>query len=384
MFNYEQYAYTINHLVSFIIIEYCNKKVHIYYHNKSVVTVDFNHDAVSACYCFLACTSKCSNFKDQRSAKRNERSKYYEKIYMASNSSLQFWVMGCIADEVYLPLTLEIVVGGTLIIIFNILACFCGTLANGLVITAYYRNSRLQTIQNTIFLLLAITDISVTALVQPAYAAAWIYDLIGKRRCYLWNIVSLSSMLLVYLSLLTMIILSLQSYITLAYPYSHQNIVTMRRLKVIWMLVFILIVFATFAENFHSRMRSYLSVCLISLTIFIVVSTWIWTYKLIARHRKSIQTTQTPSSSEIVSTKKTLRSTFTALAVILSLLFCYFFGLCFTLLKTLNVLRVSSYGRTLLLAATGTTLIYLNSLLNPCLVFWRQSSFRDEVKNVFY
>ena len=79
---------------------------------------------------------------------------------MASNSSLQFWVMGCVAGEIYLSLTSKIVVAGTFIVIINILASFCGTLANGFVIMAYHRNPRLRTIQNTLFFLLAITDIS--------------------------------------------------------------------------------------------------------------------------------------------------------------------------------------------------------------------------------
>jgi hypothetical protein len=41
----------------------------------------------------------------------------------------------------------------------NIVMPLFGTLVNGLVVMAYYRNPRLRTIQNTIFLLLAITDI---------------------------------------------------------------------------------------------------------------------------------------------------------------------------------------------------------------------------------
>lgn len=79
MFNYEQYAYTINHLASFIIIEYCNKKAHIYYQNKSVVTVDFNHDAVSACYLLLALYEvnvRISRIKEAQNETKKERSKY--------------------------------------------------------------------------------------------------------------------------------------------------------------------------------------------------------------------------------------------------------------------------------------------------------------------
>ena len=53
--------------------------------------------------------------------------------------------------------------------IIDIVIALFGTLADGLVIIAY--NSRLRTIQNTIFLLLAITDLSVTAFLEPIYVA---------------------------------------------------------------------------------------------------------------------------------------------------------------------------------------------------------------------
>jgi hypothetical protein len=55
-----------------------------------------------------------------------------------------------------------------------------GTLANGLVIMACCRNPRLRTIQYTIFLLLAITDIGVTAFVQPIFVIATLSGLLGK------------------------------------------------------------------------------------------------------------------------------------------------------------------------------------------------------------
>jgi hypothetical protein len=33
--------------------------------------------------------------------------------------------------------------------------------------------------------------------------------------------------------------------------------------------------------------------------------------------------------------------------------------------------------------ALSATLTYLNSLSNPCVLFWRNTCFRDTVKNVF-
>ena len=292
--------------------------------------------------------------------------------------------MGCdVSGQVYIPATVKFYFWDNFLCILNILSSVCGTLANGLVITEYYRNSRLRTIQNTIFFLLAITDISVTALVQPTYVAAVLHEVLGEQHCLLWDIASLSKMIFVYMSLATMVILGVQSYyLTLAYPYHCQNIVTMRRLKITVICSWICIVAATFAVKFNSPLQTYLTVLIISSTISIVVFTWIWTCRLVARHRKAIEATQTPSAREIVSKKKILRSTVTALAVILSLLCCYLFGLCFVFFKLLlNAWKIDGDTNSILAAAIAT-LMYLNSLLNPCLVFWRNSSFREEIKKI--
>ena len=159
--------------------------------------------------------------------------------------------------------------------------------------------------------------------------------MLGSEHCLLWDIVALSTMAFIYLSLVTMVILSSQSYVTFACPYHYQSIVTMRRLRITVICSWIFILVATFAVKFNSTLEIYLTIRIISLTITIVILTWIWTYRLVGRHRKAIQRTQTPLTREIVSKKKILRSTVTALAVTLSLLCCYLFGLCFIFFESI-------------------------------------------------
>ena len=140
-------------------------------------------------------------------------------------------------------------------------------------------------------------SLSVTAFVQPIYVVAVLREVLGEQHCLLWDIASLSTMIFVYLSLATMVILSVQSYLTLAYPYHCQNIVTMRRLKITVVCSSVCIVAATFAVKFNSPLQIYLTVLIISSTISIVVFTWIWTCRLVARHRKAIEATQNTFSS---------------------------------------------------------------------------------------
>ena len=307
------------------------------------------------------------------------------KHIMASNTTqFQFRsFMICDVSRVYISTELKSFAIQGAVAIINIAIALFGTLANGLVIMAYYHNPRLRTIQNTIFLLLAITDFSVTAFVEPIYVAAIFDSILRKRpRCLLWNVSGVLSTLFVQLSLLASVILTLQSYITLAYPYHYQRVITKSRLIITMVFSFLLVASLTLNIFLSRHILLYGSLALMLTSIVSVVLTWCWTYKLVARHRKAIQKTQTPSTSQNISQKKILRSTITALVIIADLLVCY--SLALVLFFSEKLLDPTKSTFTYSIRWTiATTLVFLNSLLNPCLVFWRSSSFRETVQNIF-
>ena len=292
-------------------------------------------------------------------------------------------VMICDASRVYIPTELKTIAMQAALAIINIVISLFGTLANGLVIMAYYRNPRLRTIQNTIFFLLAITDFAVTAFIEPIYVTA-IFDSFLKERpgCLLWDVTGVLSTLFVQLSLITSVILSVQSYITLAYPYHHQRIITKSRLIISMLFSFIFVGYLTLCIFWNRYVLLYGSLVIVVASIVTVIFTWCWTYKLVARHRKAIQTTQTPSSSQIISRRKILRSTITALVIIATLLLCYSLVLILFFSQKIRNPVKSTYTYTLQWTI-ALTLVFFNSLSNPCLVFWRSSCFRETVKNIF-
>ncbi|XP_028392866.1 orexin receptor type 2-like [Dendronephthya gigantea] len=289
------------------------------------------------------------------------------------------WLPHCVA------ISEKTVAVNTFCVVLNIVVSLLGTFANGLVITAYYRNPRLRTIHNKMFLLLALTDIGVTAFIQPATVTAALRNQFGKCDYVLWKIVEQATRLFVYLSLITISILSLQSFITLAYPYRYQNILTECRLNIVvivsWLSVTIAIIInGVLTEGFEADI--YLALCITCTTFVTVVFFWCWTYKLIARHQSSIQNMQVPPSPEIVSRNKILRSTVTALAVTLSLLGCYLFHICFNISFFIVDTVMINDETYFIMLSLSTTLIYINSLLNPCLVFWRSAKFRETAKDI--
>ena len=189
------------------------------------------------------------------------------------------------------------------------------------------------------------------------------------------RICALLSFVCVNLSLTTIAILNLQSFITLAYPYRYQTIITKFRLKITFLslwIFFLLMALIMIFQN-EKNIAVYGSLVITLSTISIVVLTWIWTCRLVARHRRDIRTTQSPSTPENVTKKKIIKSTVTAIVIILSLLGCYFLFVSFLFYFAVTGQFVESIY---LLWMAAVTLMYANSLINPCLVFRRNSELR--------
>ena len=150
---------------------------------------------------------------------------------------------------------------------------------------------------------------------------------------------------------------------TLAYPYHWRNIITKSRLIITIVFSFLLVSCLTFAVFWHTHFLIYESPVIIFIPVATVVLTWCWTYKLVARHRKVIRTTQTPLTSQNISQTKILRSTITAFLIIASILGCCASNL-FLLFP-----EIFLSGTQQVMWSIAMTLVYLNSLLSPCLVF---------------
>ena len=159
------------------------------------------------------------------------------------------------------------------------------------------------------------------------------------------------------------------------------NYKTSSNCRIFFLRVFVAI--SDFLVFLHQPFTSFMFVIILCTAIISVVFTWIWIYKLIARHQSVIRSTQTPATGQNVARKKVLKSTITVFAVISSLLGCYLFVLVFFFFHTL--LTPSNIGDDAysILFSIAVTLMYLNSLLNPCLLFWRCGDFRQAAKNIF-
>ena len=269
------------------------------------------------------------------------------------------------------------------VIIVNIVVAFFGTLANGLVIIVYYRNRRLRTHQATIFLLLAITDLGITACAQPLHVVfAWKRSF-ENLNCVLTTVIVMLSILFLELSLITIVILSLHTYITLAFPYRSQNLISTSRLITVIFFSWLLILLKNLGFFSDYEIVQKASFGIMCSSTIVVTFIWCWTYKLVAKHQKVIQTNQTPSRSKNASREKILRSTITAFVIVTSLIACYSLCMCFTIFESLLSYSKLGHDTYKILWSVAATLMYSNSLLNRCLVFWRNSGFKKALESIF-
>lgn len=235
-----------------------------------------------------------------------------------------------------------------------------------------------------LLVVLAISDLMVTAVVQPLYVARKIQEIFGSNDCLLEAVIEVASLFCCGVSLMTVVILSVERFVTLAYPYHYQNIITPTRLKATVTSLWILIL--AFAVSQPLRISPavvlYIGATIILFDVSIVVSIWLWIHRLICQHQSRIENCHKPSdvTSEIIKCQKMLGTTKTSYLIVAAVFLCYF-PIFAVIVCYLNEMR--SFSIVNLILPWTNTLMYGNSTLNPLLLFWRRQSFRDTIRKAF-
>ena len=128
--------------------------------------------------------------------------------------------------------TEEYVMFNIAFIVINTVLSVFGTFANVLVIASYVTNRRLHTSTNLLFVFLAVSDVMITACVQPVFVYGELNEILKYNNlCLLRILVSIGTFTCCILSLNVIVVLSVERFITLAYPYRYHLIVSLSRLK---------------------------------------------------------------------------------------------------------------------------------------------------------
>ena len=272
------------------------------------------------------------------------------------------------------------------VIIANISLSVVGSVANGTIIAAYFRNKRLRNEHTMLLCVLACTNFTITAFLQPLFITTKFGNLLATfDPCLLWNINSIISFVCLSVSMLNLVLISLERFAVLHYAYRYKMIVTRRRIKIaVCCAWFLVLAMACLHVIIRVQQVTFLFYAVLSLfSVVICLSLGIWTEKLLRHHRKSIKQTQTANmdKAQIKAQKKLARSTRTAFLIGATLVACYLPGIIMLVYEV--VYETTNPAFYLIVRPCVITFIYVNSALDPCLVLWRNRDIRQTATHIF-
>ena len=258
------------------------------------------------------------------------------------------------------------------IIMLNVVFSAPGIFCNVVIIVSYLTNDRLRTSHSCgmLFVALAISDFMVNALVQPIFIVKKVQEILGLDGCSLGVVLKIATYACCGCSLAVMVILSVERFVTLAFPF-HQNIVNSFRLKLSLSLAWFIILLLTISHYFiPSIVHFYLAAAYLSFCITTIVIIWLWIQRLILRHKRQIL--HVTKYGGKVTTK-------TSYVLITILLICYFPSIVTNLYTLPNGSDFSLY---FFVYPWILSVLYGKSTLTPLLVFWRKNVFSNTAKTI--
>ena len=269
------------------------------------------------------------------------------------------------------------------LIVISLSSAILGVIANILVVLSYFKNARLRTLSNIPLLSLAFSDLLVTTIVLPLHVTRLFKEIYGSHDCLLWALKRLASYFSTGLSLLSLTVLSVERFITLAYPYNYQTILTKLRMNIAvaatWFLTFVF-VFCTIGVIPYKVLRAMATSTVVLCTTTLLVI-WIWVYKLLKNHQRKISANQVPSGTwKLESGQQAHRNT-RIMAVIVTVFILSYVPLVLSLAYYWT--EPKSFTGIYLVTPWGETIVLMHSLFNPLYVFWRKSEFSQTARNLF-
>ncbi len=269
----------------------------------------------------------------------------------------------------------------------NILACILNSvfslitlLGNFVIIHVIRKTRELHSPSLILLLCLAASDLLVGLICQPSFVAYKIAELGNNFSvyCSLRIIHTIFGWTTSGVSLLTLSLVSVDQLLALTLHLRYNTIVTVSRVFQIIVLFWILTFTGVLLRFFNMGSR-WLFVPLVTLllTFLLTALSTLKIFQIVRRHRRQISQQQQRGQLNTVNVLKCRKSAITVLYVY-GLFLIFYFPFCVTLfLET-----ILGYTFTLKIAYNYvTTVVYINSFLNPLVYCWRIGEIRRAVKN---
>ena len=268
----------------------------------------------------------------------------------------------------------------TALAVLNAFLSFTAFLGNALILVALRKESSLHPPSKVLLSNLAATDLCVGLILQPLAVVFYMsaVDENWKICRYATVVVAITANILFAVSLLTLTAISVDRLLALSLGLRYRQVVTLKRAYLI--VVAFWIVSTVFATMQFLNVFIILG-CMIVVFVFCLVTSTFSYAKifLTLRHRQNQvqEQVQQPSQTNQLNIARYRKAVSTALCLKFMLLVCY---LPQAISATLLMLAGPSSSVSLVLGVT-TTLVFVNSSLNPILYCWKIDEVRQTVKD---
>ena len=252
-------------------------------------------------------------------------------------------------------------------------------LANLLVLLVIWRKPCLR--NNAVYLLafLAVSDVMVGLAVQPLFVAYTLQVLLNQvPSCFVMVAYDVLSFLLCFWSAATSLILTMDRCVAVLYPYKYGALVTVPRLVSGVLFTWLAWAMYVFSRFFGANGRTFALVRSSTFLVSILVTTVVYLkIVLISRKHGGFVTQDGQTAKQRCEVNRERKALKTAVYVVGAYLVCY---LPLTVCLQMFFIVVPPKQTRFVLAHWCTTLVFLDSLPNPFIYWWRLPRMR---RNLF-
>ena len=270
------------------------------------------------------------------------------------------------------------------ICIVLVLTSISAIVGNSLVLASIWRTPSLHSSSNILIVGLAVSDLCVGLLVEPA---AFVYQFsqssgFANVFCYAAVLVWFSGNLLTLASLITITAITLDFYLALHLHLRYKELVTVARMVRVVVGIWVF-VFATLLRIWCPKYIVYVYVSLVSVCLLVTTTAYYKVFRIVHHHQTQIQSLQRqvqepadPEGDTSMNNTEQRKSLIAKFLIYCLLIVCYL-----PLCVMMTVQRISGYGSANVQSMFdfSLALVCFNSTLNPFIYCWRFHNIRSAV-----
>ena len=263
----------------------------------------------------------------------------------------------------------------------NIPLAITSIIGNSLVLHAVWKTPTLRSPSVVLLCGLALSDLTVGVVVQPFFIANDLITLFSQDQSLKTLFLRIYNLLAFYvcgISLFTITAVSVDRLVAIQKPLRYASIVTIPRVRCILVSVWITCAILVNAQFWNDTIFLALVAVSICACLFISAFSHVKIYKIVRDHKRRIQIQLEAVESNTVDVHNNMSglktSALNALIVFLVLLACYYpYFIVFVVTSVFPI-------NVMLSRSLASTVVFINSTLNPFLYCWRISEIREVVK----